>query len=273
LFGEANPVAFATYNPKRVNNRQFVNEEMAKPLNIQRIVDEELLSILAEETKGEEHWQLNQVHARLKQRFTETKPGFEVLASHALRSEQKLSREGFIEIRVPEANNKEPVIALTLLGLLRRLETLFSETTPDETIKEHLDKLAINQGRKLLPFMFSPYLNNPKMGQKVLSSYFKLMPKSLYHKSIDFHTAIGFERLNRWETEKMLRDSFYDFILLVNNDNHSFTDEEVEKWSQALASDEEARKYAIKRLCLYRDRYVPKVQKANQRIMYLENNQ
>ncbi len=242
-----------------------------KPLNIQHVVDEELLLIIAEETIGEGYWQLNQVHARLKQRFAETKPSFEVLASHILHSGQKVSREGFIEFRAHRANNEAPVIALTLLGLLRRLESLFSETAPDGTIREHLDKLAINQGRKLLPFMFSPYLNNPKMGQKVLSSYFKLMPKSLYHKSIDFQAAVGFERLNRWATEKMLRDSFYEFILLVNDDNHSFTSEEVEQWSQAL--DEEARKYAIKRLCLYRDRYVRKAQKTNQRIMFLENNQ
>lgn len=246
---------------------------MVKPLNIQHVVDEGFLSILAEETNDNDCWQLNQVHARLKQRFAETKPRFKVLALHVQRSEQKLSREGFIEILAPRTNHEGPVIALTLLGLLRHLESLFSETASDETIKEHLDKLATKQGRKLLPFMFNPYFNNRKMGQKVLSSYFKLMPKSLYHRSIDFQAAAEFARHNRWETEKMLRDSFYECTLLVNDDNHSFTGEEVEQWSQALARDEEARKYAIKRLCLYRDRHVPKVQKANQRIMFLENNQ
>ncbi len=244
-----------------------------KPLNIQHVVDEELLSFLAEETKGDGYWKLNQVHARLKQGFAETKLSFEVLALHIRRSEQKLSREGFIEILEPRTIHEGSVIALTLLGLLRHLESIFSETASDETIQEHLDKLATKQGRKLLPFMFNPYFNNRKMGQKVLSSYFKLMPKGLYHRSIDFQATVGFERLNRWETEKMLKDRFYDFILLLNDANHSFTDEEVEQWSQAIARDEETREYAIKRLYIYRDRYVPKVQKANQRIMYLENNQ
>ena len=93
-----------------------------------------------------------------------------------------------------------------MFGIFRVLESLYSQEMTDDTFRDQLDRIAFNQGRKLLPFMFNPYFHNREMGQKVLRSYFEFYPKGHHLKSpyklADFLVVSGFKKMTIQEIEQ-----------------------------------------------------------------------
>ena len=71
----------------------------------------------------------------------------------------------------------------------------------------------------------------------------------------------------------MTLESFYDFVFLVDAQNHSLAETEKKLWNEALFKDKETKRHVIERLRIYRDRYSPKVDYANQRIRFFEDSQ
>ena len=206
------------------------------------------------------------------------KADFQVSILQIKRLKKMLVKYGFIEEKPPQTkNNPSTEINLTLSGLFRVLESLSLQEMADDSLCRHLDKIAINQGRKLLPF-FNPYLNNREIGIKILRKYFNLNVKG-YHQTpqqcfINELARFGFKEMKKAEFEEYLLESFYDFIFLINPEtHHSFTEEETKQWDRALAMDSETRKYAIERLQIRREEYMPKVNYANQRIRFFEDSQ
>jgi hypothetical protein len=162
----------------------------------QVIVDNEFLLVLAEEKSSEDSWHLNALCKRLRERLANRSgtPNFEVTMSQVGRSREKLSKDGFIEVKESQASREEGVsietVELTLWGLFRVLEHIFVQETPtDEVLRETLDRIAESQTEKL-PLIFKKwrYFSNLGMQEKVigrLRSYFHFFPEgSSYHDSI-----------------------------------------------------------------------------------------
>ena len=216
----------------------------------------------------------------LQRRIKEKTPkaDFQVSILQMKRFKKILVKYGFIEEKPTQTkNNPSTKIELTLFGLFRVLEGLCFQEMADDTFSDELDNIAINQGGKLLPFMFNPYFNNRIMGQKILRSYFEFYPEGHHYrpafKFADSLVAIGLEKMTIQDIEAMMCENFYDFVFLVDDQNHLLTETEKKLWNEALFKDKETKRHVIERLRIYRDRYAPKVDYANRRMRFFEDSQ
>jgi DNA-binding HxlR family transcriptional regulator len=184
---------------------------------------------------------------------------------------KKLSNEGFIKVVESRVNQDKPFIELTLWGLLRVLDCVLSQELADDTLKEQLDKIVFNQGKKLLPFMFYPYFTDREIAIEAIQRFLNFN-NGRYQSSeqclIDKFASYGFNKMTKKEIETMTLESFYDFFFLIAPEDLSVSEGRMNLWNKALAKDEETKRFVVERICHYKDRFAPKVEKANQRIRF-----
>lgn len=253
----------------------------------QVIVDNEFLRVLAEEKSTGEFFHPNALYKRIKERLARRfgAPDFEVSMSQVGRSIEKLSREGFIEVKTSRASKEEvrsvENVELTLWGLFRVLEHIFVQETPtDEVLRETLDRIAKSQTEKL-PLILKKwrYFSNLGMQEKVigrLRSYFHFFPEG-YHYTPEYCfvnrlTAAGVKEVTRKEFECMRLETFYDYVFLFYPECGFLPEEEMKRWNDALVHDAETKRYAIERLCLQRDKHALRVLELSQRIRVFKDS-
>ncbi|MGO8805240.1 MAG: hypothetical protein ACLQO7_01360 [Candidatus Bathyarchaeia archaeon] len=236
------------------------------------IDDDDLLLAVAGELNGCRFGDLANLRGRVASQSG--KSAHEKSVQEVKRLLKKLSKDGFIKVEASQAGQEGQLIELTLWGLLRVLDSVFMEKLTDYALKEKLDKIVSNQGKKLLPFMFSPYFANKEIALKAIRRFLNFntgqyqRPKQ---ELIDKLANFGFKKMSSEEMDKMMLESFADFFFLISPENLAKPKEEMSLWDLALAKDEDTKRYAVERICRYRDRYSPKVEKANQRIGFFED--
>ncbi len=197
----------------------------------------------------------------------------EISVQGVKRSLERLLKDGFIKVEASQVGQEGQFIELTLWGLLRVLDGVFLEELADYALKDRIDKIVSNQGKKLLPIIFSPYFANREIAVKTIRMFLNFNTGQ-YQRSeqdlIDKLAGFGFKKMTKQEMEKMTLESFADFFFLISPENLAKPEEEMSLWDRALAKDEDTKRYAVERICRYRDRYAPKVEKANQRIGFLK---
>jgi hypothetical protein len=250
-------------------------------------VDNDFLIILAEEKSDGEFFGPNTLYKRIKARRAGRfgKPDFEVSVSQVERSKEKLSKDGFIEVKISRASKEElysvETVELTLWGLFRVLEYVFvQEALTGDTLRETLDRIAESQAKKL-PLVFKKWRHFRSLGlqEKVverLRSYFHFFPEG-YHFTPEYCfmnslIAAGAKEVTRNDFESMRLKTFYDYVLLFYPDWDFLTEEEMKLWNDALARDDETKRYVLERLCFRRDRCAPKVDGLNQRISFFKGS-
>lgn len=204
------------------------------------------------------------------------KSGYAISAPEVKQTVKKLCKEGFLKVKAFQTNSKEDSATFTMWGLFRVLEGLFLQEMTDDSLFSHLDKISVKDGGKQLPFLFSPYLQNREIGAKILRKYFNFRPK--YHQApqqchIEELASFGFKMMTKAEFESMIVEGLADFIFLIEPENRDqLSEEDMKAWNIALGIDKKTAQYAIERLCIFRGRYVPKVDYANQRIRFFEDS-
>lgn len=253
----------------------------------QVIVDNEFLRVLAEEKSTGEFFHPNALHKRIKERLARRfgAPDFEVSMSQVGRSKEKLSKDGFIEVKTSRASNEEgksiESVELTLWGLFRVLEYVFvQEVLAGDALMETLDRIAESQAEKL-PLVFKKwrYFRSLGMQEKLverLRSYFDFFPEG-YHYMPEYHfvdrlIAAGAKDVTRKDFESMRLKAFYDYVFLFYPEYDFLLEEDMKLWNETLARDDETKRYAIERLCFHRDRCAPKVDEFNQRIRFFKDS-
>lgn len=250
-------------------------------------IDNEFLLLLAEEKDSEGFCRLNVLCERIRERLANWsgKPIFEMSVSQVGRSREKLSKDGFIEVRASQTSKEEghsiETVELTLWGLFRVLEYVFVQVAlTGDALRETLDRIAENQAEKL-PLVFKKwrYFDSQGMQEKMierLRSYFRFFPEG-YHYTPEYRfvnslTVAGAKEVTRKDFESMRLKTFYDYVFLFYPEYDFLPKEEMKLWNDALARDGETKRYAIERLRLHRDRCAPKVDEFNQRIRSFEDS-
>ena len=250
-------------------------------------VDNEFLMVLAEEKSTGEFFHPNAFCKRIKERRTRRfeKPDFDALVSQVGRSKEKLSKDGFIEVKTSRAGKEEDhsieTVELTLWGLFRVLEYVFvQEALTGEALREKLERIADSQAEKL-PLVFKKWRYFSSLGLQGivtdrLRSYFHFFPAG-YHFTPEYSfvkglIAAGANEVRRKHFESMRLKTFYDYVFLFYPKYDFLPQDEMKLWNDALAQDDETKRYALERLGFHRDRHAPGVDEFNQRIRFFKDS-
>ena len=191
-----------------------------------------------------------------------------------------LIMDGFIEEKPPQTkNNYSTEINLTLWGLFRVLEYVFvQEGLTGSSLKETLDKIAVNQAEKL-PLVFKKwqYFDKQGMQEKMidrLRCYFQFFPDHYtpQNRFLNKLTAAGAKKVTKKDIEFMLFTAFYDWVFLFYPEYDFLPEETMKLWNAMLVRDDGIKQYMIERLRFHRDRILPKALEFDQRVRFFEES-